>query len=107
MKPKIKIRTIEDIALQFIKRNEPKKQTIINSSKTLIDYKFSIKKYTSKNQENSLCQNFERLVPIESKENVPMNGDNINKMKIIKFYKIKTFEIKKNRSRGKSFFGWK
>ena len=88
MKPKIKIRTIEDIALQFIKRNEPKKQTIINSSKTLIDYKFSIKKYTSKNQENSLCQNFERLVPIESKENVPMNGDNINKMKIIKFYKI-------------------
>ena len=88
MKPKIKIRTIEDIALQFIKRTEPKKQTIINSSKTLIDYKFSIKKYTSKNQENSLCQNFERLVPIESKENVPMNGDNINKMKIIKFYKI-------------------
>ena len=54
----------------------------------MIDYKFSIKKYTSKNQENSLCQNFERLVPIESKENVPMNGDNINKMKIIKFYKI-------------------
>ena len=89
MKPKLKIRTIEDIALQFIKRNEPiKKKNIINSSKTLIDYKFCIKKYSSKNQENSFSQNYERLVPIENKENVPVNGDNISKMKVIKFYKI-------------------
>ena len=89
MKPKLKIRTIEDIALQFIKRNEPiKKKNIINSSKTLIYYKFCIKKYSSKNQENSFSQNYERLVPIENKENVPVNGDNINKMKVIKFYKI-------------------
>ena len=89
MKPKLKIRTIEDIALQFIKRNEPiKKKNIINSSKTLIDYKFCIKKYSSKNQENSFSQNYERLVPIENKENAPVNGDNISKMKVIKFYKI-------------------
>ena len=88
MKPKLKIRTIEDIALQFIKRNEPIKKNIINSSKTLIDYKFCIKKYSSKNQENSLYQNYERLVPIENKENVPVNGNNLSKMKVIKFYKI-------------------
>ena len=89
MKQKLKIRRIEDIALQFIKRNEPiKKKNIINSSKTLIDYKFCIKKYSSKNQENSFSQNYERLVPIENKENVPVNGDNISKMKVIKFYKI-------------------
>ena len=88
MKPKLKIRTIEDIALQFIKRNEPIKKYIINSSKTLIDYKFCIKKYPSKSPENTLSTNYERLVPIENKENVPFNGNNINKMKIIKFYKI-------------------
>ena len=88
MKPKLKIRTIEDIALQFIKRNEPIKKNIINSSKTLIDYKFCIKKYSSKNQENSFSQNYERLVPIENKENVPSNGNNLSKMKVIKFYKI-------------------
>ena len=88
MKPKLKIRTIEDIALQFIKRNEPIKKNIINSSKTLIDYKFCIKKYSSKNQENSFSQNYERLVPIENKENVPTNGNNLSKMKVIKFYKI-------------------
>ena len=88
MKPKLKIRTIEDIAIQFIKRNEPIKKNIINSSKTLIDYKFCIKKYSTKNPDNSLSQNYERLVPIENKENVPLNGNNISKMKIIKFYKI-------------------
>ena len=88
MKPKLKIRTIEDIALQFIKRNEPIKKNIINSSKTLIDYKFCIKKYSSKNQENSFSQNYERLVPIENKENIPTNGNNLSKMKVIKFYKI-------------------
>ena len=54
MKPKLKIRTIEDIAIQFIKRNEPIKKNIINSSKTLIDYKFCIKKYSTKNPDNSL-----------------------------------------------------
>ena len=84
MKPKLKIRTIEDIAIQFIKRNEPRKQNIINSSKTLIDYKFCIKKYSS----NTLSKNYERLVPMDNKENIPLNGNNISKMKIIKFYKI-------------------
>ena len=84
MKPKLKIRTIEDIAIQFIKRNEPRKQNIINSSKTLIDYKFCMKKYSS----NTISKNYERLVPIDNKENIPLNGNNISKMKIIKFYKI-------------------
>ena len=59
MKQKLKIRTIEDIAIQFIKRNEPIKKNIINSSKTLIDYKFCIKKYSTKNPENALSKNYE------------------------------------------------
>ena len=55
MKSKFKIRTIEDIALQFIKHNEPRKESTIGSNKTLIDYKFYIKKYNnSKNSESSL-----------------------------------------------------
>ncbi len=104
MKSKLKIRTIEDIALQFIKRTEPKNEKIkqkqnnmsnkICSSKTLIDYKFCIKKYSSKNTEKSLLQNYDCLVPIdnkENKENININGNkNISnkKIKIIKFYKI-------------------
>ena len=45
MKSKFKIRNIEDIAIQYIKREEPiksqtKKENIINTFKTLIDYKF-------------------------------------------------------------------
>ena len=44
MKKKFKIKSIEDIALQFIKHNEPKKQEII-SNDTIVDTKFFIKKY--------------------------------------------------------------
>ena len=87
MKSKFKIRTIEDIALQFIKHNEPKKENYIGSNKTLID-KFGVKKYIkNKNPESSLSQSYERLIPIDNKENVPLNGNN-NKIKIIKFYKV-------------------
>ena len=84
MKQKMKIITIEDIALQFIKRNEPIKKKIINSSKTLID-KFCIKKNPTKNDENSIYNNSESLLDIENKENISLIA---NKMKIIKFYKI-------------------
>ena len=84
MKPKLKMITIEDIALQFIKRNEPIKKKIINSSKTLID-KFCIKKNPTKNDENSIYNNSESLLDIENKENISLIA---NKMKIIKFYKI-------------------
>ena len=80
----MKIITIEDIALQFIKRNEPIKKKIINSSKTLID-KFWIKKNPTKNEENSIYSLNEKLLEIENKENISLNA---NKMKIIKFYKI-------------------
>ena len=80
MKSKIKIRTIEDIAIQYIKRAEPRKQKekekkdIINSYKTLIDYKFNIKN-------NKL---------LENKENIQLNGNN----KIIKLYKIPQKNLK-------------
>ena len=84
MKPKLKMITIEDIALQFIKRNEPIKKKIINSSKTLID-KFCIKKNPTKNDENSIYNNSDSLLDLENKENISLNA---NKMKIIKFYKL-------------------
>ena len=87
MKPKLKMITIEDIALQFIKRNEPIKKKIINSSKTLID-KFCIKKNPTKNDENSIYNNSDSLLDLENKENISLNATNANKMKIIKFYKI-------------------
>ena len=80
MKSKIKIRTIEDIAIQYIKRAEPRKQKekekkdIIKSYKTLIDYKFNIKN-------NKL---------LENKENIQLNGNN----KIIKLYKIPQKNLK-------------
>ena len=80
MKSKIKIRTIEDIAIQYIKRAEPRKQKekekkdIINSYKTLIDYKFNIKN-------NKL---------LENKENIQLNGSD----KIIKLYKIPQKNLK-------------
>jgi len=83
MKSKLKIRTIEDIAIQYIKRAEPRKQKdkgkegIINSYKTLIDYKFNIK--NGKLLENS-----------ENKENVQLNGNK----KIIKLYKIPQKNLK-------------
>ena len=96
MKSKFKIRTIEDIALQFIKHNEPRKQSTISSNKTLIDYKFYIKKYNNpKNSNFSLSQSFERLVPIddnENKENIPLNGNNKIK-KLMEFYKIPQKEL--------------
>ena len=97
MKPKFRIKTIEDIALQFIKHNEPRKENnIIGSNKTLIDCKFVIKKYNnSKNSESSLSQSFERLVPIddkENKENISLNGNNKIK-KLMEFYKLPPKEL--------------
>ena len=96
MKSKFKIRTIEDIALQFIKHNGPRKESTIGTNKTLIDYKFFIKKYNNpKNAESSLSQSFERLVPIddkENKENISMNGNNKIK-KLMEFYKLPQKEL--------------
>ena len=85
MKKKFKIWSIEDIALQFIKRNEPRKRDEIGSNDTIIDNKFYIKKYVnSKNSDSVLSQSFERLVPMENKQIQDAN----NKLKIISFYKI-------------------
>ena len=78
MKSKLKIRTIEDIALQYIKRAEPRKkqinnkENIINTFKTLIDYKFCLKNNTNYNL-------------LEDKENIQPNGNN---KKTINLYKI-------------------
>ena len=51
MKKKFKIITIEDIALQFIKHNEPIEKDII-SNDTIVDSKFYVKRY---NTSSSVC----------------------------------------------------
>ena len=96
MKSKFKIRTIEDIALQFIKHNGHRIETTIGTNKTIIDYKFYIKKYNdSKNAESSLSQSYEKLVPIDdkgNKENIAMYGNNKIK-KLMEFYKLPQKEL--------------
>jgi len=82
MKKKFKVITIEDIALQFIKHNEPTKKNIIGSNDTIVDSKCYIKKY--KNSDSLLSQSFEKLIPCQNKQNEDTN----NKVKLIKFYKI-------------------
>ena len=47
LKTKFKFKSIEDIALQFIKQNEPQPSNVIETNKTIIDSKFYIKKYTN------------------------------------------------------------
>ena len=84
MKKKFKIKTIEDIAIQFIKHNEQKKCDPIGSNDTIVDSKYFIKKYIkSKNSDSLLSQSFEKLIPCED------NLNDINsKVKLISFYKI-------------------
>ena len=85
MKKKFKIKTIEDIALQFIKHNEPSKKDTIGSNDTIVDSKYYVKKYIkSKNSESILSQSFEKLIPCENNQ----NDDSNNKVKLIKFYKV-------------------
>ena len=88
MRKKFKIKTIEDIALQFIKHAEsqppPKK---INSNDTIIDSKFYVKKYfNKKNSDKILSNSFSKLVPYEE-TNTKKLSDKDN-LKLIKFYKI-------------------
>ena len=85
MKKKFKIKTIEDIALQFIKHNEPSKKDTIGSNDTIVDSKYYVKKYIkSKNSESILSQSFEKLIQCENNQ----NDDSNNKVKLIKFYKV-------------------
>ena len=85
MKKKFKIKTIEDIAIQFIKHNEPKKYDEIGSNDTIVDSKFFIKKYIkSKNPDSLLSQSFEKLVPCDNKS----IEDTSSKVKVISFYKL-------------------
>ena len=86
MRKRFKIRTIEDIALQFIKYDSSEKpKEVIHTNKTLIDNKLIIKKYVnSKNSDSCLSQSFERLVPIQNKK----KDDTKIKGRLIEFYKI-------------------
>ena len=88
MKKKFKIKTIEDIALQFIRHsgsNIPtKKIKKINPNDTIIEAKFYIKKY-KKNPAQNLSNSFSRLVPYEDDLN---SGESKSNLKLIKFYKI-------------------
>ena len=87
MKKKFRIKTIEDIAIQFIKQDTtaPPKNNIINSNKTILDSKLFIKQYiNNKNKDLSLSQNYEKLILYENKE----DEYSTNKLKIITFYKL-------------------
>ena len=85
MKKKFKIKTIEDIALQFIRHSEPRiPQKKINSNDTIIDSKFYIKKY-KKTPEQVLSSSFSKLVPYDDN---PKFTEKKNNLKLIKFYKI-------------------
>ena len=85
MKKKFKIKTIEDIALQFIIHNEPRKNDIIGSNDTIVDPKYFVKKYIkNKNSDSLLSQSFEKLIPCKNSPNENPN----NKVKLIKFYKV-------------------
>ena len=86
MRKRFKIRTIEDIALQFIKFDSTEKtKEVINTKETMIDSKLIIKKYVnSKNSDSCLSQSFERLVPIQNRK----KDDTKIKGKLIEFYKI-------------------
>jgi len=86
MRKRFKIRTIEDIALQFIKYDSSEKaKEVIHTNETLIDNKLIIKKYVnSKNSDSCLSQSFERLVPIQNKK----KDDTKIKGRLIEFYKI-------------------
>ena len=86
MKKKFKVKTIEDIALQFIRHTEPRiPQKKINSNDTIIDSKFYIKKY-KKNPEQILSNSFSKLIPYEEDTSKPQEKK--NNLKIIKFYKL-------------------
>ena len=90
MKKKFKIKTIEDIALQFIRHSEPRiPQKKINSNDTIIETKFYIKKY-KKSQEQALSNSFSKLVPYEDSTK---SSEKKNNLKIIKFYKIPQKEL--------------
>ena len=85
LKSKFKLKSIEDIALQFIKQNDPQPTNVIETNKTIIDQKFFIKKYTNLKNESMLTQSFEKLVPCDE-NNEKQNSK--NKVKLIKFYKL-------------------
>ena len=85
MKKKFKIKTIEDIALQFIKHNEQRMNDLIGSNDTIVDSKYFVKKYIkTKNSDSLLSQSFEKLIPCENSSNDNPN----NKVKLITFYKV-------------------
>ena len=94
MNKKYKIKTIEDIALQFIKHSEPSpSKRKINSNDTIIDSKFYIKKYlNNKNSDKILSNSFSKLIPYEEDNNKNIsqqnNNNNKNNLKLIKFQKI-------------------
>ena len=92
MKQKLKIRTIEDIALQFIRHSEPRSTNFINTNKTLIDYKFQIKNIT--NSKNKLAsKNKNQLVFENNKENISLFS---NITKNIKLFKVPQKELEED-----------
>ena len=91
MQKKYQIKTIEDIALQFIKHNVSKKKTIdlTSANDTIIDSKYYIKKYLNDNSINSsFAHNFQKLIPYDSKKTKNKKEKEKEKVKVIKFFRI-------------------
>ncbi len=86
MKKKFQKKTIEDIALQFIKHTEnPPPPRKYNNNDTIMDTKFYIKKYTTKKKsDKSLSNSYSKLIPYGDK----LYRGEKNNLKIIKFFKI-------------------
>ena len=86
MKKKFQTKTIEDIALQFIKHIEiPSPPKKYNNNDTIMDTKFYIKKYTNKKKsDKSLSNSYSKLIPYGDK----LYRGEKNNLKIIKFFKI-------------------
>ena len=84
-KKNYEIKSIEDIALQFIKRNEKTSDTFADSISTIVDPKFYIKKIMANNKNYIFSQNSEILIPCDTPRNT---NSNVEKDKLIVFQKL-------------------
>ena len=84
-KKNYQLKSIEDIALQFIKHNEKISDTFADSIATVVDTKFYIKKIMANNKNYIFSQNSEILIPCDTPR---VSNQNTEKDKLIIFQKL-------------------
>ena len=84
-KKNYQLKSIEDIALQFIKHNEKISDTFADSIATVVDTKFYIKKIMANNKNYIFSQNSEILIPCDTPR---ISNQNTEKDKLIIFQKL-------------------